>query len=577
MLTKRGENYYFRLHVPKDIRPVLEKNELVRTLNTGLKSVATVREAAVRANLPYLWNWLRLMKQKLAVSEIKSIVNNWLEKQLEQYSDKLSAPLWLTNNKNIEALDCLLDDLSNREERLSSIICSPNTNPSSSDEEIHAGAVLEGPELSDCQNLAHKLFSENGFPDIDEDSLLVMVRHIADAKIKEIFRQKEIARSFFDKTCCEDKNEYASAKEIFAPSIPLLSEVIKKYFEDQEREQCASATSLDNYKGICSRFTWILGDKPISSYTKDDMRSFVDITRKLPKNYKKNPIFQEKSIEELLEDNSLEKLSISTINNHIRLLKAVFKWAENEDLICSNPTNVIKSITESTKTKIKPRVRFTNEDLKVMTDNLHKEAESGKLNRPERFWVPLIAIFSGMRLNEICQLRICDVQLDSDSKIWFFNVTEVEGETKVKTGAGIRKVPIHPTLIKLGFLDYFNRIKSYGETQLWPKLKKTKKGHLRAIGYWFNGDKKRPGFNRRYVTTDPAKTFHSTRHSVRDEFKQLGINKDVAAEIVGHEYEEGEAGTYTDDFAIMTKLNALSKLNYGLELSHLKPLAELYI
>jgi integrase len=30
--------------------------------------------------------------------------------------------------------------------------------------------------------------------------------------------------------------------------------------------------------------------------------------------------------------------------------------------------------------------------------------------RRSRFWIPLIALFSGMRLNEICQMDTADVQ-----------------------------------------------------------------------------------------------------------------------------------------------------------------------
>ena len=43
-------------------------------------------------------------------------------------------------------------------------------------------------------------------------------------------------------------------------------------------------------------------------------------------------------------------------------------------------------------------------------------------------WVPLIALYSGMRLGEICQLRTADVILEG--KVWFFDVTDEGSGTK---------------------------------------------------------------------------------------------------------------------------------------------------
>jgi integrase len=57
-----------------------------------------------------------------------------------------------------------------------------------------------------------------------------------------------------------------------------------------------------------------------------------------------------------------------------------------------------------------------------------------------------IAAFSGMRLNEICSLKVSDVKREEG--VWFFDVTGA------KTEAGDRRVPVRRTLIKLGLLKY---------------------------------------------------------------------------------------------------------------------------
>ena len=262
-----------------------------------------------------------------------------------------------------------------------------------------------------------------------------------------------------------------------------------------------------------------------------------------------------------------------------QLLKAVFNWSRVNDYIERDPTEIIEYDNEA-RSKEKPRIPFTYEHLQKMAQGYSNEHATGRLkNRPERFWVPLIALYSGMRLNEICQLRTKDVVQVESSQLWFFNVIEEEGETKVKTQAGIRQVPIHPVLIELGFLDYLSSVKEGEIDRLWPNLQLDSKGkYSRAVGNWFNGDSKRPGFNRRHITEDSRITFHSTRHTFRNELKQIRVDNDIASEIVGHEYEEGEAKTYVDKFAIEVKHNELKKVTYGdLDLAPLKIIADSYL
>ena len=67
-----------------------------------------------------------------------------------------------------------------------------------------------------------------------------------------------------------------------------------------------------------------------------------------------------------------------------------------------------------------------------------------------------IGMFTGARLNEICQLDIADVKQDGDT--WFLNITDEGDDNKrIKSKAGRRKVPLHSELIRLGFLDFVDR------------------------------------------------------------------------------------------------------------------------
>lgn len=83
----------------------------------------------------------------------------------------------------------------------------------------------------------------------------------------------------------------------------------------------------------------------------------------------------------------------------------------------------------------------------------------GKLMTPEnaaaRRWVPWLCAYTGARLNEITQLRAMDVtpvlHKELNKKIWNLKITPDAGT--VKTGKD-RDVPLHPHLIKQGFIKY---------------------------------------------------------------------------------------------------------------------------
>jgi integrase len=68
------------------------------------------------------------------------------------------------------------------------------------------------------------------------------------------------------------------------------------------------------------------------------------------------------------------------------------------------------------------------------------------------YWIPLIGLFSGARTGELAQLRVVDV--DASAPAPFMSITNEGERQKIKTDAGIRVVPVHPELVRLGFLDY---------------------------------------------------------------------------------------------------------------------------
>lgn len=97
---------------------------------------------------------------------------------------------------------------------------------------------------------------------------------------------------------------------------------------------------------------------------------------------------------------------------------------------------------------------------------------------PHDYWAPLIALFTSMRMNEILQLEREDI-LKTEAGISYIAVTDdVKGKYKddeflkqLKTKNSIRQIPLHPQLIKLGFLDWVNKTAS---GRIFPDAKASK-------------------------------------------------------------------------------------------------------
>ena len=74
------------------------------------------------------------------------------------------------------------------------------------------------------------------------------------------------------------------------------------------------------------------------------------------------------------------------------------------------------------------REAFTQDELKALFGDMGKYVQATE-SVPSRFWAPLIALYSGMRLEEICQLHLSDiVKVDG---VLCFSINEESGGFRV--------------------------------------------------------------------------------------------------------------------------------------------------
>jgi len=186
-------------------------------------------------------------------------------------------------------------------------------------------------------------------------------------------------------------------------------------------------------------------DRQLGSITKQDAQEIKKVVRALPQNWHVKPELKNLSLREVIQVEGHPKISITTVNNHISNFIRFFKWAKNNDYTPHALFEGMKLPTaKASETARKPfRPAQTQLMYRELTENT-----SGLVSKESQKWGSLLGMFSGARLNEICQLLVADIQ--QDQGIHFLNIDDEGDERKrVKSRASKRKVPIHSELIRL--------------------------------------------------------------------------------------------------------------------------------
>jgi len=328
------------------------------------------------------------------------------------------------------------------------------------------------------------------------------------------------------------------------PVGELLSSLIGDYVKANE-DKWTHKTKIEVMS--CHRLIVdVMGDVDVKGISRQMVIDFKDTMIRLPSNLYK--IHAGKTIQEVLMLAGIAPMSTTSVNKHILRLSALLGYAVKESII---PANLAQGMMIPEKRRSdEERKAYSLEDLQSIVANLPRTQD-----RPDRFWVPLISMFTGMRLDEICQLYLEDVQLVDD--VWCISIND-EKDKKVKTITGKRIVPVHPVLLSCGFIKYIDSLRKAGVPRLWMDLRwRPSDGYSNALGKWFQV------FNRRHVTDDPKKVFHSMRHTLADTLKQAGVQEVVIAEIMGHANDSMSMSRYGKRYQPKVLLDALMNLDYG--------------
>jgi integrase len=351
----------------------------------------------------------------------------------------------------------------------------------------------------------------------------------------------------------EIETERQESKRSLASST-ILSCCLEYLADRQITGRISDKTARENM-AIFELITQIIGDKPVGEITYEDMVAARATLLKLPPNLHKSPAWRGLSIGQVLQLKPKRTLSLRSVNKYLNRFSSFLNWCLKRRLIQVNPFQ--GSQIRDKNPASQARLAFTPEDLR-------------RLLAPSRFCFPaeerwrgviiLLALTTGMRLEEICQLRCDDlVQIDG---IHCIDINEDTDDKRLKNTASRRVIPVPSVLIeRFAFLEFVDQQRSLG-VRLFPALRKIDGCYGHAYSKWFRVYRERCG------VTDPGKAFHSFRHTVATRFKSLDVPLYVAAEILGHTVPGMTYGHYGKATSVHKMAAALERLDCAEMLSH---------
>lgn len=557
----RNGIYYIRVRVPKDLVPLLGKKEIKRSLKTSNKADAKALLGIEMLKVQQLFS--KTLKQNTPVKPTQSAP------RLSKMEIERAVLIW--HQSEIDVTERRTDAL-----RVSAS-CESIEDAKQTSREILASIASE----SDYEYMPfvypaiESAFSAAGLElPKDDESRLYAVNLIQQSLIEQSYNELErlgentdrIPFSFFSKTNLIPHQQRAQAQ------ISIMLKTLCEKFNSAKSSDGVTPKSMASYRLTIDVANEVFGrDRNIETITSEDCRSYRNQLRKLPSNAKKKyPRLTLLDAAKAHTDDST-RLSISSVNRHLFNLSTIFKFAQQEGFIDKNPAAHIKQFHEKKKTARSP---FSHQELATIfnaplftgcKDDERGYSKRGNNHpRRHRFWVPLIGLFTGMRLNEICQLLVDDIVEEAGLHLIRVEANEEMGNT-LKTEQSKRDIPIHEELIRIGLLEHVTAIKKAGHKRLFPSITPSADGSYSSnFTKWFNKFLKSLKIKRDGIC------FHSFRHTFRDAMREANIEREIAAQLGGWKNSDSVMDNYGKGYQNASLNKALQRVSYrDLSLLHL--------
>ena len=566
-LIVKGRTFFFRVAVPRKYWTIARCKEIGYSLNTSDYKIAVARWRTEIAHLQSFLNVFEDIIMKINDNKQLTLDENDVDKvllarlgQIQYFLEENSSEI-VSGKKKFE--DIKLPEEKNKQTLMSQMII-----------EYLKGLVDNNKANITLRTVYSKLRDkevELGIQTKTEDGYewfksfsghVQSLERYAQNSIKAIKKDKPYSPSNPKvKTLLDTYDAIKTNERINRSMTRTHWEKFFKKFARNKRNLKGTTDDRLRHNYLSIKLCFLLMEKDyIEDITKYDCRKLSERIYQVCKTWAFK-INKDASIKNITTSNIKSRLSKKTINGFLQAFKEFMSFAVREDIISTNLNEFV-----DTPVKIEGLVRtpFTSEELKKIF-NPDEYVDPHARKNMAKFWVPIIALYQGCRLNEICQLDLNDIV--NSKGIPCFSIKANEKDKTLKNKGSERIIPIHPKLIEMGFLSYVEHRRRNNKKKVFD-LTPIKRGtYGRSIQAWFARHLDNIGMPER------DKVFHSFRHTFETKAVEKRIPTEYQNALGGWvDYGVGQR-IYGKKKDVRIMLEELSKISYPIH-KELKALEE---
>lgn len=567
-LWKRGETYWFRMALPADLVARFGRREFRLSLKTSDLRIARMRGSRLSVSFQDLIRMVRGMPE-LTRERINDLVRAHFEKRLSVANEIV----WCSEH----------DDTFDKEMEIEG---------AAQDLKAFQRDAMASKFSSKTQKIVNELVDEAGFPTIppanERYQYLGQMVARAEAEMRRVLIAKlsgNLKESFIIDPAFTGLRENVlppipgapfDPNDQTAPSLLTVGEAVERF--KANRQNGWVDKTRNDYERCLGWYLELVGERrPLISLTADDYREYRDMLGKLPSNASKFAEFAGKTGVQIAAAARGDQpgLATKTTNKYLGNVMSFLRWCVDESYLDKLPAPRSTMIGRSGPAK-EERKPFSSEELKLIFRSPQYLGFHSKGRRHDtgsvmikdgKYWIPLLGLFTGMRLGEIVQLAVTDIK--QENGIPYIDVNDEAGGKRLKTHSSARHVPIHPALVQLGFLDFVQDLRKgkKGEGRLFPDIK------CGSDGYYSNNFSQYFGrFLKHLGLTSPKLTFHSLRHNLADSLVHAGVGDMLVKAVLGHA-DHSVTARYGSRPPVATLYQAILKVDTA-AIEHLLPKAD---
>lgn len=543
-----------RKRVPDEIRHVIGKTEITRSLGTGDLKAAKERYWEVSAEIEKQFAHAR---RSLTPSEPRLITKlmardfaaNWYLPKIEA-----SIETALNSRGDGDLRDWLLQ-LDEEEEHL---ISGP-------DEEV----------LPSLQSQCDEILIANGFPELSgndarrrsqqanvdkaSDGYWALVDFVRRGEVEQIRRQRDaLSGEPIDKRYDPVFSPQADLSNLNNSSTSgriSVDELIEKYLAADDNRTERMKMDL---QAAMRPLRETVGDQyPANDLSFDDFQRVLKLLKRMPTNANKGKRRVGKTLEEISKEAELlseRTLSAVTVNKYMARISAMMQWALDVGFVDKNlaKSNYLRAAKNKASSDKDAKEAFSYADLNTIF--LSEKFTNPSVDQPSFYWVPLLSLFHGMRMGEILQL--VDSDLHVEDGVSYLQLHD-EGENHLKNSNARRRIPLHPEMSYFHFDTLIAKAANNKGRRLFPDVPRGSEGKFSSI------------FTQRYsrhlkkIGAKQGKvSFHSFRHTWRDACRNNKVPDDRVCSIGGWEHGSGTQTIYGSGIALKELAKAIRMIDY---------------